>query len=233
MFPDLKFSNVIFVLLLEATGGFVLKDGLSHSRSCSLNVKKSKVDGTKHKGFGAEAKCICGSNLLTSKCCSRMQSLQERALASPAEIVRSRYSAYALGDWEYIVKTTHPTSSSFTQDRKQWLTALRDQPYQEYRFLGVNILEESIQDQENAIVLFLAKLLHKKNKDRADFTERSFFKRDDTTQGWLYVGGDVDAPGTVVDLRTGQQLDSDSVLQGTDAIDISSSSPTLSSNLER
>lgn len=96
--------------------------------------------------------------------------------------------------------TTHPDNSSFEEDRNKWRKALADQPYDDYKFVGVDILDESVEEQE-ASVTFVAKLKHKKTKERADFQEKSFFQLDADT-GWLYLGGDVmNAP--LVDLKTG------------------------------
>ncbi|MDD2653364.1 MAG: YchJ family protein [Sulfurimonas sp.] len=50
-------------------------------------------------------KCYCGSKKPFSKCCEPF--LEDKALPkTPEELMRSRYSAYVVGNGAYIVKTT-------------------------------------------------------------------------------------------------------------------------------
>jgi SEC-C motif-containing protein len=53
------------------------------------------------------AECPCGSGQRYDQCCGRLH--RGAALAqTPEELMRSRYSAYALGEFEYILATWHP-----------------------------------------------------------------------------------------------------------------------------
>jgi SEC-C motif-containing protein len=53
------------------------------------------------------ASCPCGSGLRYDQCCGRLH--RGAALAqTPEELMRGRYSAYALREFEYVLATWHP-----------------------------------------------------------------------------------------------------------------------------
>jgi SEC-C motif-containing protein len=59
--------------------------------------------------------CPCGTGLPTTECCGRLH--DGSATAGTAEqLMRSRYSAFALGDAEYLLATWHPTTRPRTLD---------------------------------------------------------------------------------------------------------------------
>jgi SEC-C motif-containing protein len=94
--------------------------------------------------------------------------------------MRSRYSAYALGLAEYIIHTTHPTNSDFTDDRTQW----RDEIIAFSRgtqFHKLTII--SFTDGEvEAYVTFEASLSSGMLKEKSRFLKEA--------GRWLYVEGD-------------------------------------------
>lgn len=52
-------------------------------------------------------KCPCGSGLPYSECCHKF--IEEKELPETAEkLMRSRYSAYAKSEIDYLIKTSHP-----------------------------------------------------------------------------------------------------------------------------
>jgi SEC-C motif domain protein len=54
-------------------------------------------------------RCPCGSGLPLEECCGRLHA--GSAVAATAEqLMRSRYSAFALGDAGYLLATWHPTT---------------------------------------------------------------------------------------------------------------------------
>ncbi len=58
--------------------------------------------------FSKNSKCPCGSGKKYKICCFR---LHKGLLAKNAlELMKSRFSAYAVGDANYIIKTTHKSS---------------------------------------------------------------------------------------------------------------------------
>ncbi len=62
--------------------------------------------------------CPCSSGTKYKRCC---QKYHKGALPHNAELLmRSRYSAYALGLSDYIINTTHPDNPDYNEDTKQW-----------------------------------------------------------------------------------------------------------------
>ncbi|PVG81710.1 hypothetical protein DDE18_17165 [Nocardioides gansuensis] len=51
--------------------------------------------------------CPCGTGLAYDACCGPLHR-GARAAATPEELMRSRYSAYALGESGYVFRTWHP-----------------------------------------------------------------------------------------------------------------------------
>nr|WP_081933467.1 YchJ family protein [Shewanella mangrovi] len=51
--------------------------------------------------------CPCGSNLAYSNCCERLHTHQAVA-KTPEELMRSRYSAFVLQQFDYLIETHHP-----------------------------------------------------------------------------------------------------------------------------
>jgi len=181
----------LLLLCFHATRSLVLQNPRTHRTTVALAKKKRTATTSAGKGFGAAAPCPCGSGRSSDVCCDRVRN--DRAAASPAEIVRSRYTAYSRGDWQYVVETTDDAAHA-PEERAEWIADLQKQPYKDYRFLGADILEEHVHDTE-AVVLFVAKLKDKRTNSRADFTERSYFNLC-SDRGWLYVSGDIEAQRT-------------------------------------
>jgi SEC-C motif-containing protein len=127
--------------------------------------------------------CPCGSKQLFHKCC---KVYHDGVLPDSAEkLMRSRYSAYAVGNADYIMDTTHPANPGFTTDRKGWKEDIgRFCTLTQFLALEVLATTDGATDDE-AFVEFRATLTQL-GKD-ASFTERSKFSRVDGK--WYYVGG--------------------------------------------
>jgi SEC-C motif-containing protein len=52
--------------------------------------------------------CPCGSGLAFAECCERFH--QGTAAPTAEALMRSRYSAFAVGDHDYLVRTWHPST---------------------------------------------------------------------------------------------------------------------------
>jgi len=177
----------------------------SPRRSSRLSAKRSSGNSKKKtapkvaSGFGGAAteKCACGSELSYNKCCGRFHSnpdLVEKA--TPTEIVRARYTAYAKNLVDFIVRTTHPEHESFQQDMAHWKETI-ESGFLNYELLGCEILKEEIVPIQNlASVKFRANMLQKDNEQRMDFIETSLFQREEAAAGktWLYRQGKVEKP---------------------------------------
>ncbi len=125
--------------------------------------------------------CPCHSGLPYKTCCQPLH------LGKPAsnaeELMRSRYTAYALNLPDYIIKTTHPDNPAYLSDHKKWSSELLTFS-ETTQFLGLEILD-SHEDDHEASVTFKAIL--KQNGQDASFTEKSRFLKENSH--WLYFSG--------------------------------------------
>ncbi len=94
-------------------------------------------------------------------------------------LMRSRYSAYALRLVDYIIATTHPDNSDFTNNILEWQNSIL-RFCDSVDFLGLKIIE-FIDGAEEAFVIFEAKLSDTK------MIEKSRFLKEEGR--WLYESG--------------------------------------------
>lgn len=126
--------------------------------------------------------CPCHSQKLYSICCKPFHE-GTQAADNALELMRSRYSAYALGLISYIIKTTHPTNPLFKK-RAEMRQADILQFCHAMQFEGLDIVE-FIDGKEKAFVTFVAHLMQS-GRD-ATFQETSTFYKVDNF--WFYVSG--------------------------------------------
>jgi SEC-C motif-containing protein len=118
--------------------------------------------------------CYCGSNLSFDLCCKLYISGQ--AVAPTAEkLMRSRYSAYATHQADYLVATTHKAArtKSLKQDTLQWAIANQ---WQKLEILTVT-----------ATVVEFKAYYFDAYKNQHIHHERSTFVQEDGL--WFYVDG--------------------------------------------
>lgn len=122
-------------------------------------------------------KCLCSSGKAYEECCEPFHkgAIPETAL----QLMRSRFSAYALNKQKYIEETTHPDNPSYIEVKKGGF-------YKDYVFQKLEILDFHEQDCV-ATVTFTAFLAYK-GKD-ASFTEKSIFEK--VNGRWLYKSGSI------------------------------------------
>jgi len=121
--------------------------------------------------------CPCDSGNKYKKCCSKYH---KGAFAPDAlSLMRSRYSAYAVGDSSYIIKTTHPDNSDYTSNIKNWKESILSFSKQT-NFLSLEIID-FIDGEEEAFVTFNARL------SSGDLKEKSRFLK--LYGRWLYADG--------------------------------------------
>jgi SEC-C motif-containing protein len=127
--------------------------------------------------FSPNTPCPCGSGVKYKKCCS----LYHKGTLAPNALVlmRARYSAYATGNADYIIKTTHPDNSDYTEDKKSWKASLLEFS-QHTHFLKLKIIA-FIDGETEAYVSFVAKLSAGELKEKSRFLK--------VTGRWLYVDG--------------------------------------------
>ena len=111
--------------------------------------------------------CPCGSASYDG-CCGRLHRGEQQA-GSPEELVRSRYSAYAVGDTDYVWRTWHPRT------RPEQV-----QPDPSVSWTGLEILEAT-----DDVVEFRARF--RTHHDQGVLHERSRFER--RARRWFYLDG--------------------------------------------
>jgi SEC-C motif-containing protein len=121
--------------------------------------------------------CPCGTGSNYGACCGRL--ISGRAQARTAEeLMRSRYSAYVLGDYDYVFRTWHP----------------RTRPVDVAPAAGVSFTGLQISDivaggpeDDLGVVEFTARL--RGPDGLAEMHERSRFSR--RAGRWMYVDGEI------------------------------------------
>lgn len=130
------------------------------------------------KFLSPNSPCPCGSGLKYKKCC-RPYHLGKRA-PDALTLMKSRYSAYAAGDAQYIIRTTHPECPEYDTDQKRWKESIL-QFSRSTHFVRLTILEYLPGDKE-AFVTF-----------QADFGEGVLREKSrflNVNGQWLYRSGE-------------------------------------------
>jgi SEC-C motif domain protein len=133
--------------------------------------------------------CPCGSGVPYAQCCQALLLGQRRAATAEA-LMRSRYSAYVMGDISYVLKTWHSSTRPPGIDPEttpNWCS------------LEIIHTERGQVGDDEGIVEFSAKALSQKKTFELHETSR-FVKEDGQ---WLYVSGEVGGDSQV----TGRETD--------------------------
>ncbi|MGO4255359.1 YchJ family protein [Marmoricola sp. RAF53] len=128
-------------------------------------------------GLPRAAACPCGSGTPYDVCCGPLHR-QERQAATPEELMRSRYSAFAVGDGNHLFRTWHPRTRPEDVDPDPGTT-----------WTGLEVLDAT-EDGDEGTVEFRASwtspagsgVLH----ERSRFTRRA--------GRWVYVDGEFGEP---------------------------------------
>jgi SEC-C motif-containing protein len=126
--------------------------------------------------------CPCGSGERYSTCCKPLHRGEREAIDAPA-LMRSRFSAFALGEVEYLWKTLAPEHEDRSRPKDEVLRSLKASA-STFRYQRLAILETQPPDEHGiARVRFRAGVFHK-GRD-VSFEELSEFVHDGT--GWRYL----------------------------------------------
>ncbi|WP_156721639.1 YchJ family protein [Streptomyces apocyni] len=130
--------------------------------------------------LGAASPCPCGLSAPYGECCGRLHSGAAKA-GSPEALMRSRYSAFVVGDEGYLLRTWHP-------DTRPPGIGLEDG----MRWVGLEILgtTEGSAFHQTGTVTFRAR--YTDNGQPGSLYEVSRFVRLDGD--WVYVDGDTGEP---------------------------------------
>lgn len=126
-----------------------------------------------------DAPCPCGTGRKYKRCCRPLH--QGKAAATPEALMRSRWSAYAVGATDYIIDTTDPEGPQAKHDRTSWAAEIAAFSTHT-RFIKLEIRTAPPPEGERGEVTFHAKLA--RGGQDASFTERSEFVRREGR--WLY-----------------------------------------------
>lgn len=127
--------------------------------------------------------CYCGSGLSYLNCCQPLHSGAQQALTAE-QLMRSRYSAYCTGDYDYLAASHHPS----TRGGDEYQPPL--QPL-DWAYLEILACHRGKAGDERGQVEFIAWYLNP-NGELQPLHERSRFVRVD--RQWLYLDG-VTPPG--------------------------------------
>lgn len=132
--------------------------------------------------FSINNQCPCGSKQKYKKCCKIFHEGSNPRTA--LDLMKSRYTAYVLGDSKYIMNTTHKSNIDYSDDKISWSKAIKDfSDNSEFNSLNVINFEEK---GNEAFVTFKVSIFQS-NED-ISFVEKSKFLKEDNK--WLYHSGE-------------------------------------------
>lgn len=132
--------------------------------------------------ISSTSNCPCHSGKTYADCCAPYH-LGEKEAENAELLMRSRYSAYALGYYEYILRSTHPNHPNYPLDLPVWIKEIQNFS-ENTEFVGLKI-HETKDGESSSLVTFTA-ILKQDGKD-CSFTEQSLFEKDG--HKWLYKDG--------------------------------------------
>lgn len=207
IFP-IELALVSFLLFaLSETYSFEPGPIPSHNRICVptslLSAKKvvSKKGGNSKRsqpltfGFGGAAAelCPCGLGESYMKCCGKLHKQgSDWTKATPEQVVRARYSAYAKREIDFIIQSTHPMNPKVVADIQHWREQIDTNCYDNFELTKCQIVEETIVDETTATVCFVANMVQRDSRERTAFQETSTFER--VGGAWLYRNGVIAEP---------------------------------------
>jgi SEC-C motif-containing protein len=119
--------------------------------------------------------CPCGSSRLLHDCCGKYIDQQQYA-ATAEQLMRSRYTAFVLGESDYLLQTWHSSTrpASLSGLHLQWF------------HLAIVATEQGMPDDDRGMVSFIAS--YRQGIKAKQLHERSRFVREEGR--WYYVDGD-------------------------------------------
>lgn len=123
--------------------------------------------------------CFCNSGKDYEDCCARFHSGENNA-NTPEELMRSRYSAFAISNMDYIKKTMHgEITKEFNEEEAfEWA--------EDVDWVGLVVFESKTTDPTHGIVEFEAFFQYPEEKQVSSIHERSTFTMVDGK--WYYTG---------------------------------------------
>ena len=123
--------------------------------------------------------CPCTSTLPYAACCGPLHRLEREAEDAPA-LVRSRYSAFALGEIEYLYRTLHSEHADKAQHARDRVLAALRAASGALKYMGLTFLDQRTPVAGDARgfaqVLYLARVFRKGTD--VSFLELADFERE-------------------------------------------------------
>ena len=120
--------------------------------------------------------CPCGSGVKYKKCCEPFHKNKKKP-KNALLLMKSRYSAYAMKQAKYIIKTTHKNNPEW--NNPNWEKEIKHFSQSEFKKLEIIFFEEK---ENEAFVEFKAFV------DDFVIHEKSRFLKEDV---WLYESGEI------------------------------------------
>ena len=132
--------------------------------------------------YNWQTTCPCGNKKSYLNCCKIFHDGKNPNTA--LELMKSRFTAFVVGDVDYIINTTHEDNVEYSSDKSKWRDDIQD-VVNSTDFNSLQIVD-FIDGVDEAYVTF--KLGLKQKGLDVSFTERSKFVRIDGK--WLYRSGE-------------------------------------------
>ncbi|MFR9728386.1 YchJ family protein [Saccharopolyspora sp. MS10] len=126
--------------------------------------------------MSTSSRCPCGTGETFGECCGPLH-VGERRAATAEQLMRSRFSAFAVGDVDHLLRTWHPSTRP---------VELELDP--EQRWTRLEILERTGGGPFDTAGTVRFRAHHRIRGRAGSITERSRFERDGAS--WSYVDGD-------------------------------------------
>lgn len=127
--------------------------------------------------------CSCCSGKPYAECC---KPFHEGVLPETAQqLMRSRYSAYALDLPDYIIKTTHSANPQYSKDTESWKRSISH--FSKHSTFDRLVIHDFQENGKTATVTFTAYITQ--GGHEATFTEKSTFEKEGKM--WLYRSGEI------------------------------------------
>lgn len=148
----------------------------------------------------SQGKCLCGSDINYVTCC---KSFHEGGANDPSTLIRSRYSAYAAGNIDYIISTTSKSSSDYiafidtpiapANGLKRWAKSIKSNMLDQYQYVKMEIDSVKIDEKDTEATVVWRHLAIKRGDNLMFPIEEvsTLAKLDDI---WTYIKGAVARP---------------------------------------
>lgn len=205
------FSSLAFIAVFIASADAFQKFPTSCGVKLSIDSKVSTA--ALSAGFGklpekvevavvdrSEGKCLCGSDINYVTCC---KPFHDGGVNDPSTLVRSRYSAYAAGDIDYIISSTSKESSDYkafidtpiapANGLKRWAKSIKSNMLDQYQYVRMEIDSVKIGEKETeATVVWRHLAIRRGDNLMFPIEEESTLAKLDNV--WTYIKGAVARP---------------------------------------